>query len=242
MDKSKLLGAIKALSDVAVTLDWTALVDDNMPDVGPPMVTGQPDADRLNITLRGVIGSDITAAKVQELLTALLMEQKTVRVDIASKGGDIDEASQIVALLADLPSDVSVHTRAVGVVASAATLLLAAGDKRTAVPQARIMVHGPHLGIAAVISYASVDDDFKRIKAVLEAGYGMMRATYSAAGIKAETIDGWLNSSTDVWLTPAEAKEAGLLTDDEPEQQVSAEAKMAVLAEFRARKLNGIMP
>lgn len=244
MNRKALLDAMKALSLQTVSLDWTAQVDKERGEVGKGTIAVTRTGTTARLTLRGVIGTDITAAGVQAALSGVTSGLTALRVDIASKGGDIDEATQIVAMLADLPSDVSIHTRAVGVVASAATLLLAAGDKRTAIPQAQIMVHGPHLGLMAIISYASIDDDFARLKAVLTAGYEMMRITYENAGIKASLVKEWLSSKTDVWLKVDEAQEAGLLTaaDDITNTPISAEAKSAIWAELRARKLNGIAP
>jgi ATP-dependent Clp protease protease subunit len=58
---------------------------------------------------------------------------------INSEGGDVDDALAIYDVMQSLQSPV--HTIAHGLVASAAGLILAGGDKRTAMPNAWFMAH-----------------------------------------------------------------------------------------------------
>ena len=191
------------------------------------------DAVKRTITLRGAIGDEISYETVTTALNGIEGDGP-ISIDIATLGGFIDEAVQIATAIRD--DDRETTIRATGLVASAGTIILAAGDKRTAVPNASIMVHAANLTVIANLNPANLDEFKAEVEKVLNAGTEQLRATYKAVGVADETINEWL-SGEDVYLTPEEALQAGLLTGIESSTgSVSEDALKAISKALAARR------
>ena len=190
------------------------------------------DAQKRTITLRGAIGDEISYEAVTAALNGIEGDGP-ISIGIATLGGFIDEAVQIATAIRD--DDRETTIRATGLVASAGTIILAAGNKRTAVPNASIMVHAANLTVIANLNAANVDEFKVEVEQILKAGTEQLRASYKAAGVADETINEWL-SGEDVYLTPEEALQAGLLTDIESGTSKVSEAALKAIAKALAAR------
>lgn len=107
-----------------------------------PVARTLPDllADRRTLILEG----QITSEKCVALAAALMLleaedAEANVRILINSPGGDAYAAVALVSAIKDVSCPV--HTHCMGLAASAAALVLACGDRRTAFEHADVMIH-----------------------------------------------------------------------------------------------------
>lgn len=94
------------------------------------------------IHLCGDIDEDISL-EVIDSLTQMSFESPTKEISlyINSEGGDMYSMFAMHDMMKQIPTPI--HTIGIGKVMSAATLLLAAGDKRSIMPNAFVMLHEP---------------------------------------------------------------------------------------------------
>jgi ATP-dependent Clp protease, protease subunit len=103
---------------------------------------------RRTIFLRAPILENVAGDTAAQLLALDHISEDPITLYIDSPGGDISGLFTIHDTMLSLRS--KVHTRCLGMAASAAAVILATGTGiRSATPNARIMLHQPHGGISA---------------------------------------------------------------------------------------------
>jgi ATP-dependent Clp protease protease subunit len=101
----------------------------------------------LRSAIQGTVAGDVAA----QLLALDATSSDPITLVIDSPGGDVSGLFTILDTMRSL--DAKVDTRAVGMAASSAAVILAAGTGvRSATPNARIMLHQPHGGIQGATS------------------------------------------------------------------------------------------
>ena len=145
----------------------------------------------------GVQAKDFSAA-----LNAITEPELTVEIN--SPGGDYFAALAMNNMLRG--SGKKITTKIMGVAASAATIVFAAGDVRTMPGNVMMMVHSPS-------SYSCGTADEHRVAAAMLDSVSVgMRAVYARdSGLTDEQITTML--ATDTWLTADEALAIGLATE-----------------------------
>lgn len=125
-----------------------------------------------------------------------------LNVIISSPGGDAFEGLSMYDFLKGFKGTVT--TYATGIVASAATFPLLAGDKVYMTPQSALMIHNASTvawGDTAELTKAA--DVTAKIDRLINAIYA------KKSGQESSTIKDWMNAET--WFTPEEALKAGLI-------------------------------
>lgn len=133
--------------------------------------------------------------------------QEEIRIYINSGGGSLSAMSAIIDTMKFASAPIS--TVALGLAASAAAVLLAAGDKgrRLALPNARIMIHQPRTG-GSQGSMQATDIDIMA-QEILRSRKWMEEFLSTATGRSLEDINKIIER--DKWMSPEEALEFGLI-------------------------------
>lgn len=150
------------------------------------------------------------------------IKSDTINVEINSPGGDYFAGVAMYNALK--ASGKTVVAKAMGIVASAATLPFLAADKRIMPENTYLMVHQPLTGVVGNA------DEMRTMADTLDKFTAGMRATYaSATGLSDEKLTELL--AQDTWLSAAEAKDLGFATDvaDAVAAQASFDMKRADL-------------
>lgn len=152
--------------------------------------------------------------QAKEFLASLgAIEGKDLTVEINSPGGDVFAASAMYNALR--ASGKNITAKVMGVAASAASLVLMAGDKRVMPKNTFVMIHNPW-----TVTMGNADE-LEEAAGVLRKVGEKMSATYAArTGMKDEDLAPLL--AKDTWLTADEALEHGFAT--EVIEDVSAKA------------------
>jgi ATP-dependent Clp protease, protease subunit len=158
-----------------------------------------------------MLGSEITAATGNTLIAQLLTldhedAEAPITLYVNSPGGEISAMLAIYDTMHHISAPV--HTRCLGVAASAAALILAGGEPghRQILPHARVLIHQPHLsegmrGQASDIAIQAAE--IARIKDE------MIRLLASHTGRDATSIR--IDTERDRWLNATEAVEYGIV-------------------------------
>lgn len=148
-------------------------------------------------------------------------EQKTVRVNISSRGGDFVAALAIYNVLRE--SRKRVITSAQGFAGSAAALILLAGDEIHASANAVIMFHMPELSSSEAMSADTMRAIADNMQAAEESIVKMLTQRTSKTP---EEITTFLKD--ELWMTPEKAKEMGIIDKILPfrRRKVSVDASM----------------
>lgn len=196
--------------------------------------TVNAQAGVLELALDGVIGDDwaedpITAAGVRKALAAAPGVGE-IRVAINSPGGSFFEGLQIYQLLQSHPATVTVLHGAL--VASSASLIAMAGDKRIAHETSQLLVHNPWTIVAGNENeLRKVADDLHTLSGSLVLAYA------SRTGMAEDAIRSLMDE--DRYMSAAEALKLGLLTEvtsvGKPADPVPAEQARAQLNNLRAQ-------
>jgi ATP-dependent Clp protease, protease subunit len=167
--------------------------------------------DAGDINLFGEVGYEIR----EDLVAAALVGRGDVAVNINSRGGDYYVGLAIYNMLKSHPGKVT--TRVIGIAASAASVIQAAGDFREIASSARIMIHN---------SSVTVGGDKKYLSSVIEkiAAIDADMATIytSISGLTPEKIAEMMDAET--YLNSQEAVNLGFATAIMPEQTGAPEA------------------
>lgn len=155
------------------------------------------------------IGSDINDQVANSVIAQLIFlraedPKKEVNVYIHSPGGMISAGLAIYDTMQYLGCDI--NTYCIGICASMAALLLAAGTKgkRFSLPHSRIMIHQPHAGVTGT----SADINLQA-KEILKQKRMCAQIIASHTGQPLEKL--LEDSERDYYLSPVEAKEYGLI-------------------------------
>lgn len=155
------------------------------------------------------IEGEITSPSAQEVILELLYLDsnepgKDINLYIQSPGGDVQAALAIIDTMEILTS--KVNTICVGLCASAASIILAAGDKRFALKHSEIMIHQPSTGIQGNAS--DIEITANHILTIKKVIYELL-AKYTGKTVDEITKD----SDRDHWMSANEALEYGLIDD-----------------------------
>ena len=145
-----------------------------------------------------------------------------IELIISSYGGDLDHALAVYKLLK--PVSEKITAKVIGKVASAATIILLAADKRIADQDAELLIHFPSTELRGTA------DELEETAMELRKYEGKLKEIYSGiAG--AETL-----LKEERWLTAKEALEAGLITEIEQTTPLSALKRALVLNSINKQK------
>jgi ATP-dependent Clp protease, protease subunit len=160
-----------------------------------------------------MLGSEIDGETGTALISRLLVLEHDdagapITLYVNSPGGEVSTMMAIYDTMQHIRPPV--HTRCVGVAASAAALILAGGEPghRQILPRARVLIHQPHLsegmrGQASDIAIQAAE--IARIKDE------MIRLLASHTGRDAESIRS--DTERDRWLSATEALEYGIVDE-----------------------------
>lgn len=169
--------------------------------------TGQPEPG-LYITPEGFM-EDLARIK----------DKAHITVKLNSCGGDLYTGIAIHNALKALSSAVNVVVE--GIAASAASVIMCAGDTVTVYPGSLIMIHG----VSVVLWDALNIQDMKQLIKGMDASERAVAAIYNAkTGIEIDKLRGMMTKET--WLTGAEAIENGF-ADELAEGEAAAEMSMS---------------
>lgn len=156
----------------------------------------------LRSVIQGTVAGDVTA----QMLALDAASNDTITLVVDSPGGDLSGLFTIHDTMKSLASPVD--TRCVGMAASSAAVILATGTgRRSATPNARIMLHQPHGGLgggtAADIEIAAREFLFlkRRLEEILAEATGQ-----PIERVRADT-------DRDYWMSADEALAYGLIDE-----------------------------
>lgn len=145
-----------------------------------------------------------------------------IELIISSYGGDLDHALAVYKLLKPISDKIT--AKVIGKVASAATVILLAADKRIADQDAELLIHFPSTELRGTA------DELEETAMELRKYESKLKEIYSGiAG--AETL-----LKEERWLTAKEALEAGLITEIEQTTPLSALKRALVLNSINKQK------
>ena len=175
--------------------------------------TGEPEPG-LYITPEGFM-EDLAAVK----------DKSKITVKLNSCGGDLYTGIAIHNALKDLSGEVNVVVE--GIAASAASVIMCAGDTVTVYPGSLVMIHGVSV---MLWDYLNIQD-MKQLMKGMDASERAVAEIYNAkTGIEVDTLRSMMTKET--WLTGREALEKGfanLLIDSKEEPDVSMSNDRKVL-------------
>ena len=146
-----------------------------------------------------------------------------IELIISSYGGDLDHALAVYKLLK--PISEKVTAKVIGKVASAATVILLAADKRIADQDAELLIHFPSTELRGTA------DELEETALELRKYEDKLKEIYSSVA-GAETL-----LKEERWLTAKEALEAGLITEIEQTTPLSALKRALVLNSINKQKV-----
>ena len=164
--------------------------------------------DRI-IFLGTPVTDDIANAVMSQLLVLQSMDpERPISIYINSPGGSFSAMSAIYDTMQYIKPDV--QTICLGMAASAAAVLLAAGTKgkRLALPNSTILIHQPSMGGTSYGQSSDIEiqaNEILRIRALME------KMLSDATGQPVEQVS--RDVDRDKYLTAPEAKEYGLIDD-----------------------------
>ena len=169
-----------------------------------------------------------TAKRINERLEAL-KECEHVTVRINSLGGDVDTALAVHALLKECRN---VTTEAVGMVASAATIIFMAGGERKINKAALFLVHKCSSRVSG--NEDALEEELEAQRTVNDT----MAEIYTGAGVSRETVEELMgaNHGEGKWITAKEAKQYGFATAVVDGTKRDAEARRVWSAEDLAEE------
>lgn len=159
------------------------------------------------------LGTEVTPASANLIITQLLYldsqnSELPIHLYINSPGGSVYAGLGIYDMMQQIKAPV--HTYCVGMAASMASVLLAAGakGKRIAMPNSRIMIHQPLGGTGGSTQSVDMEIATKEIVAMREKLYGI----YELHNTKDKKVaDFNVLCDRDNYLSPQQAIEIGLL-------------------------------
>jgi len=141
---------------------------------------------------------------------------KSVNLHVNSSGGDVFQALAIYNTLKQYEGDVNVTID--GLAASAATLIICAGDNVKMASNALLMVHTPSVGLLGYYDAASLD----KITASLKAVEGSILDTYKQRLPEKSHADIAKMVTAETYLTAEQAKDLGFV------DEITGEVEMEV--------------
>ena len=160
--------------------------------------------DRI-IFLNGVIDDNISDSVIAQLLYLNSVDsEKEISLYINSPGGSVSSGLAIYDTIRFIKAPV--HTIAMGLAASMASLLLASGDKRSLLPHTKVMIHQPLIsgGLSGQCTDIKIQSDH-----LLRIRERMNTILAENTGKPLETIQ--QDTERDNYMTAQEAMDYGLI-------------------------------
>lgn len=167
------------------------------------------------ILIFGEVGTDVTIQDIQKQIQANAMATE-LEVQMSSPGGDVFEGYAIYNLLKNTGKDIT--TVVVGLCASIATLIAAAGKKIVMNKTAQFMIHNPSIaGLSGDANeLRNTADQLDKIKSLLIDVY------HRKTGLPNDKL--WEMYDNETWLTAAEAGPNGYKFVDDVQDTIRAVA------------------
>lgn len=178
-----------------------------------------------------------TKAAIQDLDD--IEDLKELEVVITSPGGHLFDALGLYGEIVGLrEKGVTVNTVGRGLLASAATLIFAAGEKRILNTATSVMVHKPRTGLIAFGNEDVLLDAVEDTVTMLREGAATMKAAYIDGGVSEEDAESFISTEKDMWIKPADAVEMNLATAEAkaPKKKKASAKLTAALAIIEGRK------
>jgi ATP-dependent Clp protease protease subunit len=143
--------------------------------------------------------------QAKEFLASLSsIESKELTVEINSPGGDVFAATAMYNALR--ASGKAITTKVMGVAASAASLVLMAGDKRVMPKNTHVMIHNPW-----TVAMGNAEELREQAETLDKIGSSLTATYVARTGMKEEDLAPML--AKDTWLTADEALANGFATE-----------------------------
>jgi ATP-dependent Clp protease protease subunit len=184
--------------------------------------------DTAEVLLYDVIGADMFGGIDAKTFRAQIkaVKAKAIELRINSPGGSVTEAAAMLQALDEFPGRIDVTVD--GLAASAATVVMMAGDSIVAARNALLMIHNPWAGVMGTAA------DMRRVADLLDKIRGQILDTYAGRpGMKLSREELSAAMDAETWYTGQEAAEAGLI--DAVTEPVSAAAFAGLGSDFAAR-------
>ena len=168
--------------------------------------------DHITLRLNGPI-DPFFGFDVDEVIEKLdQANPQSIHLKISSPGGFLDSANTLYADLRQRVRDgVTLTTEGIGLVASAAVMLLLAGERRIAAEETIVGVHAPRVVVVGVLTKGSL----KELNSGLNFWIKQISQYYiSRTGQDAAQVAEWLDVEHDTQMTAAEAFGYGFLTEN----------------------------
>lgn len=158
------------------------------------------------VFLRGALEEGAADDIIAQLLALDALSAEDVTLLIDSPGGDVGGLFAIYDAIQTMRS--TVHTRCVGLAASAAAVILAGGTgTRSATPNSRVLIHQPHGRIPAV----SETDIQIHVKEFVYLRGRMEEILAETTGQTVEKLHA--DMDRDLWMSAADAKDYGIIDE-----------------------------
>lgn len=158
------------------------------------------------VLISGEINKDLAEKVVRQLLVLEAADaKKTIYVYIDSPGGDVDAGFAIFDIIRFIACPVVII--GMGLIASAATLILLAVDKkdRLALPNSRYLIHQPSSGMKGVATDIQIHaKEMEKTRAIIN------QVIAEQTGKPLEQVQ--KDTDRDYWLSATEAVEYGLIS------------------------------
>jgi ATP-dependent Clp protease protease subunit len=158
-----------------------------------------------NILLSGEINKPLAERVIRQLLLLEDMSDEPIKVFIDSPGGDADAGFAIFDMMRFIKPQV--HIVGMGLVASAAAIILLASpkDRRLALPNSHYLIHQPLSGMRGVATAIEIHArEIERIRQRIN------RLISEETGVSQEQVE--KDTDRDYWMNADEAQSYGLVS------------------------------
>lgn len=182
------------------------------------------------LTLKGIVGYEITSAQLQEQLSALELTNKdTIVFEVNSPGGSVPEGFEIFNVIKNLPVKKRIF-EVTGIAMSIMSLIIMSGDEIQASEISMLMIHKASTGLEGN------SDDLTKQAEILNKIDGILVELYynrnKAKGKDKLTRDEIMEMlAAETWMTPKEAMQWGFIDTivNKTDYKVAAQAKDLIL-------------
>ena len=181
--------------------------------------------DDTTLQIRGPLGARLGGVDPRKIVDDLReRKSKALTLEIESPGGLMTSSYPLINYIAD--NGIEVTAKAMGLVASMASVLFSMGSTRIVYPASEIVVHQPWTIVPEMVGfYDEIENQYKSLLSSLDAGRKTIGSIYSTRVGEALAKE-WMSSNSDITLAPDDAVKIGLATEKK-EGGVSRDAKAA---------------
>lgn len=161
--------------------------------------------DTRTILISGEIDKPLAEKTIRQLLLLEAESDKPIKVFIDSPGGDADAGFAIFDMIRFITP--KVYTIGMGLVASAAAIILLAADKemRMGLPNSHYLIHQPLSGIRGVATEIEI-----HAREVEKLRHKINKLISEETGKKIDKVE--IDTDRDFWMNAEESKKYGLIS------------------------------